>query len=794
MRKLIALLLPALVCATVVAQSGAKLDLRLWNRLQHGEVRNATMGLLVQGDPLRIKILTEQYGGIYKYSFNNISSVEIPEQHLLKFSDDPAVVKIQANSKGVFLMDTARIKNNIDSVQGGFAPLQQAYKGTGVVVGVIDGGIYWQHGDFRNPLDSTTTRIRYIWDQTVSTALPPAPYNYGSQWSWLDINNGTCTHSVPTSDNGHGTCVAGIAAGNSLSTRGTVHENELTGVAPEAEIIAVRVDENDAAFLNHVVDAATYIYKKASALGKPCVINTSIGTYYGSHDGRDLTTYALEHLLDETNGRALVAAAGNGGANKHHLGYTIPADSAFTLFKYNTTYNEVYFDFWADTANFRQALFAIGANDTFGTNLGRTAYINVPTNFKLGSITDTIINRVLYNGPTLLGQITLHGELDEDRYHIEVLVNTSNKSLLWRLQTSGSGKFDLWSSSALIGSADFVDSISTGGAQNEHVYISDPSYRHSDYLKTLVSSWQCSDKVITVGNYSNRAGYFDRDSIYVNLTVYPYYEVVGKRFATSSFGPTRDERMKPDVMATGSTTITVGEPSFIAVNGNKSKVYVTRKHIRNGGTSMASPVVAGIAALYLQKRPTATYQEIKQALICTAVSDSFTGATPNFEYGNGKVNAFKALSVGLNCIVFGATDTACINYNPLAQADSGTCVAKVYGCTDTAADNYNANANVNDGSCTFTGIKQLSDDRLSLRAVPNPFKEQTTFQLQNNGVDFSKGEIKIYSITGALLDIIPVRKEVFVYVYKSNGLQAGIYQYALELDGRKMKTGKLVIQ
>lgn len=794
MRKLSLLLLLTVYGLLAFAQSGNKLDLRLWNRLQRGEIRAVKMGLLVQGEPMQIKALTEQYGGIYKYGFNSISSVEIPEAQLLKFSDEPAVLKIQANAKGTFLMDTARIKNNIDSVHVGFGPLPQAYKGSGVVVGVIDGGIYWQHGDFRNPLDSTTTRIRYIWDQTVSTALPPAPYNYGSQWSWLDINNGTCTHSVPLSDFGHGTCVAGIAAGNSLSTRGTVHENELTGVAPEAEIIAVRVDENDAAFLDHVVDAATYIYKKASALGKPCVINTSIGTYYGSHDGRDLTTYALEHLLDETNGRVLVAALGNGGAIPHHLGYDIPTDSAFTLFKYNTTYNEVYFDFWADSANFNNARFAIGCNDTLGVDLGRTAYMSVPANFKLGQITDTIINRVLYNGANLLGQITIHGELDEDRYHIEVLINTNNKTLLWRLQTSGSGKLDLWSSSSLIGSADFVDSISTGGPSNQHVFISDPNYRHSDYLKTLVSSWQCSDKVITVGNYSNRAGYPDRDSVYVNLTAPPYNEIVGKRFSNSSFGPTRDGRLKPDVMATGSTIITVGEPAFIAVSGNKSKVYVTKKHIRNGGTSMASPIVAGIAALYLQKRPTATYEEVKTALICTAVSDSFTGTTPNPEYGNGKVNAFKALTVGLNCITFGATDTACINYNPAANVDSGTCIAKVYGCTDTAADNYNADANVNDGSCTFTGIKQLTDDRLALKAVPNPFKEQTTFQLTNNGVDFNSGEIKIYNMAGALMDVIQIRRDIYVYLYKNTVLPAGVYQYALELDGRKMKTGKLVIQ
>jgi subtilisin family serine protease len=777
------------------AQEITKLDLRLWNRLMQGEIRNVNMPLLVQGKTGDIKELTAKYGGTYKASFGDISSIEIPEKNLLEFARNKAVIRIEnTQSKGTLLMDTARIKNNIDSAHRGYAPLIDSLKGKGVIIGIIDGGIYWQHEDFYNA--DGTTRIRYIWDQAATGSNSPLPYNYGNQWSWININNGNCTHTPPTNDFGHGTCVAGIAAGNSRSTIGTPYENQLTGVAPEAEIIAVRVN-NDADFLSNVADAVDYVFKKADAIGKPCVINTSIGTYYGSHDGKDLATLAIENLLNQRNGRVLVAAAGNAGNVPHHLSYTIPADSAYTFFKYNTTYNEIYFDLWADTADFNNASFAVGCNDPAGNNLGRIDYLTVQGNFNPPQGSGTILSKDLFLGGTLLGKIMMQASLVDDRYHVEFLITPGNTSNLWRLQTKGSGTFDLWSSASLIGSADMTSVLATGDTSNPFITIQYPNYRHPDTLKTMVSSWQNSDKVITVGNYSNRAGYLDRDGNYVNLLTAPYNEVVGQRFATSSIGPTRDGRLKPDIMATGSTTIATGDAAFIALATsatNRVKVYITQKHIRNGGTSMAAPIVSGIAALYLQKRPTAPYEEVKQAIICTAVSDNFTGTTPNPFYGNGKVNGFAALTRA-NCLVYGATDTTCINYSATATVDTGSCVAKVYGCTDSTALNYNPQANISNGDCQYgVGIKTIAENSVTLTAVPNPFKGNTTFTLKANGLNFDKGEIQIVNQLGAVVAVIPVNTNTIQYVYSNEKLSAGIYYYLLVLNNRVTAGGKLIAE
>ena len=805
-------ILPLIVCIFLVASSHAqqasKLDLRLYTMLQKGELKGQQVPLLVKGNLAELKKLATEMGGKYKYGYSDIASVAIPAENVQSFAASNVVLQISGTGgKGHMLMDTARIRSNVDSVHAGFMPLPNALKGKDVVMGIIDGGIYYQHADFRNA--DSTNRIKFIWDQKEAHSNTPLPYNYGTECNMIDIDNGSCLQMPYATDFGHGTCVAGIAAGNGYSVRGTQYEDMVRGVAPESDIIAVRIEDNDNFFETHVADAIDYIFKKADAMGKPCVINTSIGTYYGSHDGNDVATKLIEAMLEERSGRVLVAAAGNAGNTKHHLSYDITATPAFTFFNSGST--TAYIDFWADTSNFSNAQFSIGCNSDVAVDLGAIPYHSV------SDYNGLVIEETIDNGGNTLGKVSSYVGIEEGKYHVEFLIeNISNINNLWRLETKGSGRFDLWGSMALIGSANIVTTL--GGFP-----IGYPEYRQPDSLKTIVSSWQCSDKVITVGNYSNRAGYLDRDSVYQDLTAAPYNETVGKRFETSSFGPTRDGRLKPDVMATGSTIICTGDPNFIALAvsaQNRVKVSITQKHIRNGGTSMASPVVAGIAALYLQQHPNASYQEVKDVLIATAVKDNFTGPTANNEYGNGKVNAFRALAYtgivygamdtacinynpnanidtgGCQLRVFGVMDTACINYNPNANTAGGVCEAKVYGCTDPAALNYDTSANVENSTCNYpnVGINEADARNLNLTVMPNPFKGQTTFNVINNGYNFTNGSIKIYNPIGSLADEIAIGNTTSAYTYSNNKLSSGVYFYSLILDGKRAKTGKLIVE
>ena len=835
-RKFYLLIILALSLFSASAQSGSKLDKHLLNLLKQDKIDDGNIALLVKGDLNKIKALTKQMGGVYKYGYGSVASVAIPKKNLITFSNDMSIKKIESTmAKGVALMDTARIRNNIDSAQAGFAPLQDSLLGKNVIVGIIDGGIYWQHQDFKNA--DGTTRILYIWDQIVTAGVAPLPYNYGTEWNSTEINQGTCTEVEAygqnncASDFGHGTCVAGIASGNGSSWQNdSALRGVYTGVAPQSNLIVVDIGTSGACmpntlnFLSQIADAVDYIFKKADALGMPCVINISQGTYYGSHDGKDITAEIIDSLLSQRNGRCVVAAAGNAGNIPFHLGYTLSADTAnptYTLFKYNSSGGYVYYDLWADTANFNNAWFSFGVTDNIGNPLGNLQYMNVLNDFQ--GITDGTpfsVNRPVVNGTLNLGLVAVTVTLDEARYHIEFEMDfPTNTQDLFTLQTNGSGRLDLWASTALMGTSDMITLVT---APPSDTMVLSHNYVNPDFNKTMVSSWQNSDKVITVGNYSNRAGYYDIDSTYIDLTAPNYGEVVGKRYLTSSFGPTRDNRVKPDIIATGSTIICTGDSNDIVATingGNGFKVAWGKKDLRNGGTSMSSPIVAGIAALYFQKRPTATFDEIKKALICTAVTDSFTGPTPNGGYGYGKVNAFQALAHA-GCIVYGATDTscsnynplatidtggcnakiygvldtACVNYNPLANTSSGNCVAKVYGCTDSTAANYDSLANISTNNCIYTSIANIPGASITLTAMPNPFTNQVTFSILNNGYNFKLGTIEITNALGEKVDVITIGSNTASYVYDNPKLAGGIYFYLLKLDNRVVKSGKLVAQ
>jgi subtilisin family serine protease len=553
-----------------------------------------------------------------KYFSGDVASVSIQLSHVEKLLKLPFVQYVEYQPNELTLMnDTAMVKNRIKPVKQGMAPLSQAYDGTGVIVGIIDSGIDFSHPDFKD--SNGNTRIQFIWDQNQSSgSTTPQPFNYGIEWTAAQINASLCTHS-DLAQYGHGTHVSGTAAGNGLANG--YHE----GGAPEAEIIVVALNFNNNTNTIYS-DAVSYIFNKATAAGKPCVINASVGEYYGSHDATDLQAQLIDNMLTAQNGRVLVAAAGNAGHIKFHTKTIVNNDTAFTWLTKSTA--NIYYWFYADTNSIKNVQTSVGVNRPSSSNLGRIPFHGYTYGLNV-QMTDTL----KYNG-NRIGIVRSYASINssgvyERMYHI--IADTLNYR--WRIETKGNGLHDAWN-------FDFMGS----SLPSVSVYPYMAKYIKPDSISSIVSSFQCSNKVITVGNYINLNRYYD-----VSNTLQTTPEIPGKIKETSSNGPTRVNLIKPDVVATGAnvfSAMALGMQANLIAN-LPSAVSQGSMHVQGGGTSAASPVVAGLAALYLQAYPNANYAQVKQAIVNCTYSDGFTGTLPNIVYGYGKLDGMGAMTCNI---------------------------------------------------------------------------------------------------------------------------------------------------
>ncbi len=212
-------------------------------------------------------------------------------------------------------------------------------RGQGVLVGIIDSGI-----DYRNPIfrkADGTTRIAAIWDQTITSGNFPEGTFYGTEYTSEQINVALQSDDplsiVQTADEiGHGTMLAGIAAGND------VPESGFFGIAPEAELVVVKlkqakrylrqffiIPEDVPCYQeNDILFAIDYIMRVAINLNRPMAICIALGSSQGAHDGRG-TLSSYVSLVAENIGYGFIVAAGNEGNGRRHFQGMIDPNTGF---------------------------------------------------------------------------------------------------------------------------------------------------------------------------------------------------------------------------------------------------------------------------------------------------------------------------------------------------------------------------------------------------------------------------------------------------------------------------------
>jgi subtilisin family serine protease len=499
------------------------------------------------------------------------------------------VVRIESSRPMAAELDDSLPEIRADVVHTG----PPGHQGTGVIVGIIDTGIDVMHQGFREP--DGTSRILAIWDQWLTphgSESSPSGYTYGVEYTKSDIDGSIAAGGPPNgvrhtdvdASVGHGTHVAGIAAGDGSVAGNDQPAFTFVGVAPEADIIVVlnRAGAEALGDSANTLDGINYIFNQAAALNRPAVINLSQGDNLGPHDGTSLLERGIDSFLGR-QGRAMVKSAGNEGSKNRHASGTVGAGGAETV-RFSVPSNDTdpdTIDIWYAGSDRFSIRVTTPDGDTSATvKPGSTSNISLPNG-----------NRAFID--SVLDDPNNH----DNRIYIQLSPGSSPaiQSGTWSFNLIGNtvvrGRFDAW--------------IERGSPAPQFIGT------HRDRSMTISIPGTSRD-VITVASYTTKgAG-------------------IGSIASYSSRGPTRDGRVAPTIAAPGRWVMSARARGIT----NGSDQY----HLLSG-TSMASPHVTGAIALLLQRNPDLTQAQIRNHLVNSARSDTFTGTVPNNTWGHGKLDA-----------------------------------------------------------------------------------------------------------------------------------------------------------
>lgn len=550
---------------------------------------------------------------------SGVYSVQVPVTDLERLASAAGVEFIEAGRMMAPILDTSIPEIRADEVHSpstGKTPLT----GAGVIVGIIDFGLDVTLDDFRD--DDGATRIAFLWDQSLKPKggeRSPDRFDYGVEYDADDINRALrapdpfalIRHDPQQA--AHGTHVAGIAVGNGRSNDARFPAGRFIGVAPEATIIFVQAaaDDVDSSFTDsaHVAEAISYVFQKATDLGMPCVINMSLGQNGGSHDGESVVERAIDRLLEQ-RGRAFVAAAGNEHSWRLHASGTLRTGEPRTLRwqvggglalpgggttgpgRGDFTPNEL--EIWYSSRD--QLHLTLTSPD------GESTLTVAPGETRAHSFA---------NGNQAFITSERFSELNGDaRIYVEVspgsvrVVSAGEWQVNLLAHESREGRFDAWiERDRRSDSNGFADqSFLVGGDFDPAMTLTTPA---------------TTRRGIAVANYDHAA------------------EVLSE---SSSRGPTRDGRLKPEVAAPGTKIA-----SSCALGGRvvPSTGRLAPVRVLQTGTSMSAPHVSGVVALMLEKQPRLTATQIRKVLIAAARPP--TGIDPfDNAWGFGKLDAAAA--------------------------------------------------------------------------------------------------------------------------------------------------------
>ena len=569
------------------------------------------------------------------------------------------------------MMNLARAATGVDKIHQGIG-LSQAYTGKGIVCGIMDTGIDPNHINFKD--ENGNPRVKQFSNIQMD--------NYGNLSDDIYTENDVLNVTTDNTKNNHGTHTMGIMAGgykgnltvatpNKTTGTATVAEqpNPYYGVAYGSEIAAAGSNIlADATIANGVEDILTYAWGEETNTepAKRCVINLSLGSNVGSHDGKDILNQYFDAIMKQDN-PIIVLSSGNEGdmnvavkkklsgtdleAKSFIKGYDIPNDNGIGTAYYNLRYGGAHV--WSDKAEpFDIQLVIVNAtrNKVIGrysvdANNRETGQYWVSSSSWQEDESDVIDNNIL--GKYFEGYIGLLGKLDEasGRYYYTIDFSLSDNQIYNSDQN-------------------YMIGVVVTGKDGEQIdmYCNSASMmtqftNYSEKLGTTLDGWEpgsadgsinsiaCGNSTIVVGSYNTSDVWGSIDGNIYNNAGYEFPE--GDISFFTSYGTMKDGTTRPHICAPGAVICSSSNRYYTTyiqeITAQKTGLIRNDNWVGLQGTSQAAPHVAGAIALWLEADPTLTRDEALEIIKQTAVRDSHVENGNQLQWGAGKFDAYEGL-------------------------------------------------------------------------------------------------------------------------------------------------------
>ncbi|MEJ5286140.1 MAG: hypothetical protein CH6_4411 [Candidatus Kapaibacterium sp.] len=561
----------------------------------------------------------------------NVWTLKVPISRISELETNKQISRISFGRRYRLLLDSVRSSVRADLVHQGIN-LPRPYTGKDVLIGIFDTGIDLLHPDFST---ENGTRVLYLWDmsETISPN-PPSGFDWGKEYTKQEIDQ-NIQNVLQKDYDGHGTHVAGISAGNGKG------KSEYKGIAPEAELIVVngiRSGSTNSFTDADILAACNYIFNKADELGKPCVINLSVGSILGSHDNEDLLGKALSNLVSQKKGRAIVAAAGNEGDLPIHSGGEVKKGNRYELLLYPYNLCEYQPELCPDIPGY----FLFGADIWTDFDIIDSVYVGIYNPMSLSLIDekgfsskDVVDNAQIFDSTNnLVGLVSISNSSFGNSENLVIFISNEGQTdlpiseYLWTIVfvAKGDGKFDSWAA------------LPVGSQYPGQTRF--PRFQSDNSM--TINSPAVGEKIISVGAYVSKNVF---TNILGELNDWSSFYPIGELASFSSRGPTRDGRIVPIITAPGMVVFSSLSSSTIPEELDSTLVEPSGIYVGAAGTSMSAPVVTGAVALLFEQNPNLSADEIIQLLKLSARKDEHTGSEPNNDFGWGKLDLLRLLQI-----------------------------------------------------------------------------------------------------------------------------------------------------